>query len=132
MDDPALSQFEKTCMADRRVWPWLSCVLLEWGLIAATMFVALRVADASHSPLVQTCALVAGMWLVGVFIYRLAILGHDAGHRTVSSDPRVNDLLAHLLIFFPALVGLNGYRIFHNEGITRRRTRARFGILKSR
>jgi fatty acid desaturase len=116
IDETALGQFEKKCMADRRVWPWLAWVLLEWALIAATMFVALRIAGSSGSVVVRICALVTGMWLVGVFIYRLAILGHDAGHRTVSRNPRVNDALGRLFIFFPALVGLNGYRTFHNEG----------------
>jgi fatty acid desaturase len=53
------------------------------------------------------------MMLIGARQLGLAILMHDAAHRALSSDPKVNDFVGHWLCGQPVGAGLTSYRGYH-------------------
>ncbi|MGM9514528.1 fatty acid desaturase family protein [Roseateles sp. DB2] len=109
-------RYEAHCMADRRIWPWLGRALLDWAGIALAMACSLwAFGQVEHWALKALC-LAPGMWMVGVFQHRLALLAHDAGHRTICPNGTLNDLLAVFFVYGPLLVSLDAWRMFHNEG----------------
>lgn len=56
---------------------------------------------------------VLAIMVTGVHLHRNAILGHDGAHFLISSDRRLNDLLANLFFFWPAGGTVSGYRAWH-------------------
>lgn len=92
-------------MRHYRTWPWLAGALLDWAIIAAAM-VLWRVYPAWPVYLLA--------WIiVGNRQHALGILGHDGGHRLISRNRRLNDLLTNLFVFWPLGVDLQAYRRFH-------------------
>ena len=80
-------------------------VLLTWAHAAATVAIALHL----HHPV----AWVAAFVLMGAVHARMAILMHEAAHKLLFTDKRVNDAVGRWLAAYPALVPMELYRRSH-------------------
>lgn len=80
------------------------------GLDWLILFAGVSVAAASPAPLMLWfCSLV-----VGVHLHRLAIIGHDGAHRLIwPKSPQINDWISNILVFFPLVATVDGYRRWH-------------------
>jgi fatty acid desaturase len=83
----------------------VGAILFAWG--QATLIVGLAV-WAAH-PLGYLAALAA----MGTVFARLAILAHEAAHKLLFTDKRVNDWVGRWLLAYPAFVPLEAYRRSH-------------------
>jgi fatty acid desaturase len=80
-------------------------VLLTWGQAAVTIALALHVGH----PL----AWLASFVLMGAVHARMAILMHEAAHKLLFSNKRVNDAVGRWLAAYPGLVPIELYRRSH-------------------
>lgn len=80
-------------------------VLLTWGQAAATIALALH----GGHPL----AWVASFVLMGPVHARMAILMHEAAHKLLFTDKRINDAVGRWLAAYPGLVPMELYRRSH-------------------
>ena len=80
-------------------------VLLTWGQVAATAALALVVGH----PLAWLAAFV----LMGAAHARMAILMHEAAHKLLFTNKRVNDAAGRWLAAYPAFVPMELYRRSH-------------------
>jgi fatty acid desaturase len=87
---------------DRRAW--LS-IAVDWGIVAAAMAL---VAAAPH-----VVTVVLALFLIGGRQLGLAILMHEAAHRTLLSNRRWNDLVGNWLCAYPIWSDLHPYRGYH-------------------
>jgi fatty acid desaturase len=108
--------FDQACLRDRRLGAWLLPVLMDWQWISIAMTLSLYVFTHVHTWFIKAPVFALGMWAVGICIHRLALMGHDAGHRTVCRSSWLNDALAVFFVLWPMLISLEAWRIYHNEG----------------
>jgi fatty acid desaturase len=80
-------------------------VLLAWGQAALTIGAAAWIAH----PLGYAAAVV----LMGPVFARLAILGHEAAHKLLFTNKRLNDWVGRWLLDYPAFVPFEVYRRSH-------------------
>jgi fatty acid desaturase len=80
-------------------------VLLCWLQVAATVGVAVWLAD----PFAYLAAIV----LMGPAHARLAILGHEAAHKLLFTNKRLNDVVGRWLLSYPSFVPFEAYRRSH-------------------
>ncbi|HET7721905.1 MAG TPA: fatty acid desaturase, partial [Acidimicrobiales bacterium] len=80
-------------------------VLLTWGQAAATVAIALQLGH----PLAWLAAFV----LMGAVHARMAILMHEAAHKLLFTNKRLNDAVGRWLAAYPALVPMELYRRSH-------------------
>ena len=90
--------------------------MMDWQWISIAMTASLAIVTHTQNWPLRIGAFMVGMWVVGVCIHRLALLGHDAGHRTVTRKGWLNDALAVFFVFWPMLVSIKAWRVYHNEG----------------
>lgn len=90
--------------------------MMDWQWISMAMSASIAVITHTDSVALQVLSFVLGMWIVGVFMHRLALLGHDAGHRTICRSPWLNDALAVFFVMWPMLLSMQAWRLYHNEG----------------
>src|SRR4029450_2321724 len=87
---------------------WLS-IASDWGLVFAAMA---AVAAWPHLPTLPL-AIVAALFVIGARQLGLAILRHEASHRSLFSDRRVNDWAGSWLCACPVWSDLYAYRAYH-------------------
>lgn len=80
-------------------------IALNWGLIAAAMTLAAR----WPNPL----TLVLALFVIGARQLALAVLMHEASHRTMFRDKKVNDWVCNWLCAYPVWSDLHTYRPYH-------------------
>jgi fatty acid desaturase len=83
----------------------VGAVLLAWVQAVAIVGVAVWVAH----PVGYLVAVVA----MGTVFARLAILAHEAAHKLLFTDKRVNDRVGRWVLAYPAFVPLDAYRRSH-------------------
>jgi len=90
-----------------RLRPWHSCVSLavDWGLVAAAFALVAR----WPNPL----TIVAALAIIGGRQLGLAILMHEAAHRTLFRNRRLNDLVGNWLCAYPIWSDVHPYRAYH-------------------
>src|SRR5690606_36520526 len=80
-------------------------VVLAWAQALVTIGVAVWL----HHPLAYLAAIV----LMGTAHARFAIIGHEAAHKLLFTNKRVNDVVGRWLVAYPAFVPLEAYRHSH-------------------
>lgn len=80
-------------------------VVLAWAQALVTIGVAVWL----HHPLAYLAAIV----LMGPAHARFAIIGHEAAHKLLFTNKRVNDVVGRWLVAYPAFVPLEAYRRSH-------------------
>jgi fatty acid desaturase len=101
----ALSPEEVRDLLRVRDWRgWLS-IGVNWGLVAAAMALVAR----WPNPL----TVVAALFVIGARQLGLAVLMHEAAHRTLLRDRRWNDWVGNWLCAFPIWSDLRPYRPYH-------------------
>jgi fatty acid desaturase len=83
---------------------WLS-IGIDWALVAGAFWLA----AAWPNPL----TVVAALFLIGGRQLGLAVLMHEAAHRTLLSDRRWNDWAGNWLCAYPVWSDLHAYRPYH-------------------
>ena len=83
---------------------WLS-IAIDWAIIAA----AFALVAAWPNPL----TVIAALFGIGGRQLGLAVLMHEAAHRTLLADRRWNDWAANWLCAYPVWTELSGYRAYH-------------------
>ena len=86
-------------------WRGLSSVALNWVVVAAAMACV-----ASWS---NPLTIVAAIFVIGAHQLGMAILMHDAAHRVLMTDRRVNDWIGNWLCAYPVWSNVEGYRHYH-------------------
>jgi fatty acid desaturase len=127
VDRAEVRAFQQTCLADRRVGAWLLPALVDWQWISIAMTLSLYGFTHLDAWFLKAPVFALGMWACGVCIHRLAMLGHDAGHRTVCKSAWLNDALAVFFVLWPMLISLDAWRVYHNEGHHPRRNTGTLG-----
>jgi fatty acid desaturase len=87
---------------------WLS-VGVDWAVVFASMAL---VAFWPH-PWTLPLAIVAALFLIGARQLGLAILMHEASHRSLFASRRVNDFVGNWLCAYPVWSELETYRSYH-------------------
>ncbi len=93
---------ELLAMNDLRSW---GSVLLDWGLIFAAMG---WVAVWPHP-----VSIVVALFVIGARQLGLAVLMHEAAHRSLFRSRRVNDFVGQWLAAYPLWTDCDGYRAYH-------------------
>src|SRR3990172_4074303 len=83
---------------------WLS-IATNWSLVAA----AFALVAAAPNPL----TIVAALFVIGGRQLGLAVLMHEAAHRTLLRDRRWNDLVGNWLCAYPIWSDIGPYRPYH-------------------
>jgi fatty acid desaturase len=100
-----LSREEIDSLLEIQDWRgWLS-IGLNWGIIAASFWLVTW----SPNPLTIVAALV----LIGTRQLGLAVVMHEASHRTLFSNRKLNDWAANWLVAFPIWSDVKPYRAYH-------------------
>ena len=84
-------------------WKGLWLVAHAWGVIIA----------AGAMAVIWPITIPIAVALIGARQLGLAILMHDAAHRALSSDPKVNDFVGHYICGLPVGASLGSYRNYH-------------------
>jgi len=87
---------------------WLS-VGVDWGLVLGAMAL---VAAWPHLPTFPL-AIVFALLVIGARQLGLAVLMHEASHRSLFSNRRVNDFVGSWLCAYPVWSDLRAYRAYH-------------------
>lgn len=87
---------------------WLS-VGVDWGIVFGAMALVALWPHLWTLPL----AVVAALFLIGARQLGLAILMHEASHRSLFGDRRVNDFVGSWLCAYPIWSDLHAYRPYH-------------------
>lgn len=89
------------------VKPWLAClhVAVEWGLIAATIYLCQRF----WHPMLYVFAVA----LIGSRQHALLVLMHDGVHYRLLRNRRLNDWMSEVILAWPHLVSARQYRKNH-------------------
>lgn len=91
----------------RSLWPWLRDALMDWGIMLATIALAVY----WNNPIGYFFAIL----VLGNRQHALAVLGHDATHFTLSKNKKLNDFLGGALAWYPLGITNSGYRNLHNQ-----------------
>lgn len=86
-------------------WRNARLLCLQWAIIAASMAIAIQ---ADHIALYILAGLV-----IGTRVQCLAVMMHDACHRLLFSNRRVNDLIGDILVAYPLVMSIDLYRVAH-------------------
>jgi fatty acid desaturase len=101
----AFSRDEITALLAMNDWRSWGSAALDWGLVlAAMLLVALW-----PNPL----TIVGALCVIGARQLGLAVLMHEAAHRSLFSDRRVNDFVGQWLCAYPIWSDLHAYRGYH-------------------
>lgn len=93
---------ELLCMDDRRSWTSLA---VNWSLVFASMAIVAR----WPNPL----TIVGALFVIGGRQLGLSILMHEASHRTLFKDRKLNDWAGNWLAAYPVWADLAPYRPYH-------------------
>jgi fatty acid desaturase len=101
----ALSREEITHLLAMNDWRSWGSVAVNWGLVFAS-FVGVALWP---NPL----TVVAALFVIGARQLGCAVLMHEAAHRSLFSDRRVNDFVGQWLCAYPIWSDLHAYRGYH-------------------
>jgi fatty acid desaturase len=105
----ALTRAEIQDLLRPRDWrSWVS-VAVNWGLVFAALG---AVALWPHLPTLPL-VVIAAVFVIGARQLGLAILMHEAAHRSLFSNRRVNDAVGSWLCSYPIWSDLHTYRTYH-------------------
>jgi fatty acid desaturase len=105
----ALSREEIQALLRPSDWrSWIS-VAVDWGLVFAAMALVAAWPHVWTLPLVVVLAL----FVIGARQLGLAILMHEASHRSLFASKRVNDFVGSWLCAYPIWSDLHAYRPYH-------------------
>jgi fatty acid desaturase len=105
----ALSREEiQDLLRPRDLRSWVS-LALDWGLIFAAMA---AVALWPHLPTLPL-VIVAALFVIGARQLGLAVLMHEAAHRSLFASRTVNDFVGSWLCAYPVWSDLHAYRTYH-------------------
>jgi fatty acid desaturase len=105
----ALTRAEIQDLLRPRDWrSWVS-VAVDWGLVFAALA---GVALWPHLPTLPL-AIVLALFVIGARQLGLAILMHEASHRSLFSGRRLNDFVGSWLCAYPIWSDLHAYRPYH-------------------
>jgi fatty acid desaturase len=105
----ALSREDIAALLEPADWrSWVS-VAVDWGIVFAAMAL---VAAWPHLPTLPL-AIVFALFVIGARQLGLAVLMHEAAHRSLFSDRRVNDWVGSWLCAYPVWSDLHNYRAYH-------------------
>lgn len=90
------------CMTDWKSW---ASITLDWAIV----FAAMALVAAWTNPL----TIVGALFLIGTRQLGLAVLMHEASHRSLFSNKKVNDLAGNWLCAYPVWSDLYPYRPYH-------------------
>ncbi|MDP4612741.1 MAG: fatty acid desaturase family protein, partial [Limnohabitans sp.] len=102
---PSLSPEQDAYLRERSDWMGAYLVLHAWGVIALAM--AFFIAWPNPLSFVVAVVIIGGRQL------GLAILMHDAAHRALFKNTRLNDTLGAFLCGWPVGASLTLYRPYH-------------------
>ena len=107
----ALTREEVRELLEMHDWrSWLS-VVLNWAIV----FGAMALVAVWPNPL----TVIAALFLIGARQLGMAVLMHEASHRTLFRHRRVNDVVGNWLCAYPIWSDLNPYRPYHLQHHTR-------------
>jgi fatty acid desaturase len=89
-------------MTDWKSW---ASIALDWGIV----FAAMALVAVWTNPL----SIVAALFLIGTRQLGLAVLMHEASHRSLFSNRRLNDWAGNWLCAYPVWSDLTPYRPYH-------------------
>lgn len=101
----ALSRGEIKHLRQQQSWRSVLSIAVNWGLIAG----ALAVVAVWPHPL----TVIPALFVIGARQLGLAVLMHEASHRTLLTHRRLNDLVGNWLCAYPVLLGIGFYRGYH-------------------
>jgi len=105
----ALTREEIQALLRPSDWRSALSVAVDWGLVFAAMAL---VAAWPHLPTLPL-AVVFALLVIGARQLGLAVLMHEASHRSLFSDRRVNDFVGSWLCAYPVWSDLYAYRAYH-------------------
>ena len=94
-------------LSEHSRWKGLLLVAHAWTVMIATGAVVVLL------PSWWFVTVPIAIMIIGCRQLGLAILMHDAAHRALSSNPKVNDFVGHWLVGQPVGAGLTSYRNYH-------------------
>ena len=101
----AFSREEIAALLEMQDWrSWLS-VAANWGLVFASM--------ATVAVFPNPLTVVAALFVIGARQLGCAVLMHEASHRSLFSNRRVNDFVGQWLCAYPVWSDLLAYRPYH-------------------
>src|SRR5262244_2507225 len=86
------------------VWSWWA-LAVDWGLV----FASFALVAAWPNPL----TVIVALFVIGARQLGLAVLMHEAAHRTLFANRRLNDWVGNWLCAFPVWSDLRPYRPYH-------------------
>ena len=97
----------KSCKVCCALSPWRSWISLavNWGLIAAAF------AMVAHFP--NPLTIIAALFIIGARQLGMAIIMHEAAHRTLFPNRAVNDWVGNWLAAYPIWLDTRPYRTYH-------------------
>jgi fatty acid desaturase len=107
----ALTREEIRDLTSLRDWRSWAAIAVDWGVIAGSFWLVAR----WPNPL----TIVAALFLIGARQLGLAILMHDAAHRTLLRDRFWNDWVANWLCAYPVWSDVHPYRAYHLQHHTK-------------
>lgn len=105
----ALSREDIQALLRPSDWRSAVSVGLDWGLVCAALGL---VAAWPHLPTLPL-AIVLALFVIGARQLGLAVLMHEASHRSLFSSRRVNDFVGSWLCAYPVWSDLRAYRAYH-------------------
>ena len=105
----ALTPAEIERLLIRNGWRSALSIALDWGLVFASLAL---VAAAPNLPTAALTVLVA-IFVIGGRQLGLAVLMHEAAHRTLFANRRLNDFAGNWLCAYPIWADLAPYRTYH-------------------
>jgi fatty acid desaturase len=101
----ALSREEIAALLTPSDWRSWASVVVDWGIVFASM----ALVAAWPNPL----TVVAALFLIGARQLGLAVLMHEASHRSLFRSRRLNDWVGTWLAAYPIWSDLHAYRPYH-------------------
>ncbi len=101
----ALDRDEIASLLEMHDWRSAASVIVNWGIVFASM----ALVAVWPNPLTVVLALL----LIGARQLGMAVLMHEASHRSLFRDRRVNDFVGNWLAAYPVWSDLHPYRPYH-------------------
>ena len=105
----ALTPAELESLLARNDWRGALSIALDWGLV----FASLALVAAARDPISLVLAVLVAIFVIGGRQLGFAVLMHEAAHRTLFANRRLNDFAGNWLCAHPIWADLASYRNYH-------------------